>query len=962
MTSFSDFAPRARYFLTLLPAILILTAVMSPDASAAKARKAAVAKPAATATVVTLTAPAASATVSGTVSISAQAGTGVSWINIYIDGSYLASSPPLTVAWDSTTVLNGTHTISANAYSSSATLLGSASVTVTVANASAPPPVTITAPANNATVSGTVSITAQNAPGIAWTNVYIDGVYFASSPPLTFSWDSTNVANGSHTISANAYASGGTLAGSASVTVTVSNGSPKPAVTLTSPTNGSTVSGNVTLTAQVSASVAWIDFEVDGKFFASSPPLSTIWDSTGVADGSHALEAIAFNSADTQIGTSTATVTVANHVSATGGPIALRSTSIASTAAATTSLTINAPAGVSAGDVLIAQIAVTGGSSAPVTGPTGWLLAAHNNSTTSIVQAIYYHVVPASPAEPASYKWTWTGANNAAGGIADYENVSTVNPIDDVNGAVSATSSTTVAAPALNIPSTHTTDHLIAMFTAPATAGVTLPSTLSKQWGLSATGGAIEIAMGDVNLTSDLANAQNATLPAAAIGIGQAIALLPNNLAAVAFADRTSANAPGVAISGTNVSALVPFGSDDTNPVDAAQVPIESASGTLAASAIVTTDRVNSCATFASTGASMCSGQSGTVDFLAGGGSTATRMSDNYTNGGNEYTGGDCAACGIAVDDFLATGILASSGGFQLLNPANDSIGAPIPGNNEPVPVDFGYDPVGHRILSANYVVTNPTTFGSSTPEFEIFNLFRSSNEVFELLNDTAFFEPSGSTCTGSGGTSQRDILPDTTAIDTSTNIAYVTFHTPSNCFTAPIEDIALFDLSQATFTTSGGVGGWTTAGKQIQTLTGLTFGGVTAISVVSGAHVAIISGEFSSNLVGALKLPATSGSGTPAIADWVEAQMPNDPSGNPWLDWHQPDGLGSYTSPNNGKAYGVMMNFGTNASSAPIGPTYLAIVDLNALLSAPRDSTNHVVASTVNLTTSGIVRFVKVQ
>ena len=961
MTSLSGFARRARYLLSLLPAILILAATISPNANAAKVRKAA--RPAATTAVVTLAAPVAGATVSGTVSISAQVGTGVSWVNIYIDGSYLASSPPLTFNWDSTTVINGSHTISANAYSSSATLLGSASVTVTVANANTPPPVTITAPPNNATVSGIVSITAQTAPGVGWMNVYIDGAYLASSPPLTFSWDSTSVANGSHTISTNAYASGGTLAGSASITVTVSNGSPKPAVTLTSPTNGSTVSGNVTLTAQVNASVAWIDFEIDGSFFAASPPLSTIWDSTSVADGSHTIEAIAFNNADTQIGTSTATVTVANHISASGGPIALRSTSIASTSAATSSLTINAPAGVSPGDVLIAQIAVTGGSSAPVTGPPGWLLAAHNNSGASIVQAIYYHIVPASPAEPANYKWTWTGASsNGAGGIADYENVSTVNPIDDVNGAMNGISSTTIVAPALNIPSTNTTDHLIAMFTAPATAGITLPSALSKQWGLSATGGGLEIAMGDVNLTSDLANAQNATLPAAAIGIGQTIALLPNNGAAVAFADRTSANAPGVVISGTNVTALVPFGSDDTNPVNAARVPIESASGALAASSIITTDRVNSCAVFASTGASMCSGQSGTVDFLAGGATTATRVSDNFTDGGNEYTGGDCAGCGIAVDDFLGTGILASSGGFQLLNPSNHIVGAPIAGNNEPVPVDFGYDPVGHRILSANYVVTNPTTFASSTPEFEIFNLFRSSNEVFELLNDTAFFEPSGSTCTGSGGTSQRDILPDTTAIDTSTNIAYVTFHTPADCFTNPIEDIALFDLSQASFTTTGAVGGWTTAGKQIQTLSGLTLGGVTAIGVASGAHVAIISGEFSSNLVGALKLPATSGTGTPAISDWVEAQMPNDPSGNPWLDWHQPDGLGTYISPNNGKAYGVMMNFGTNASNAPIGPTYLAIVDLNALLSAARDSTNHIVASTVNLTTSGIVRFVKVQ
>jgi hypothetical protein len=820
--------------------------------------------------------------------------------------------------------------------------------------------VTITAPANAATVSGTVSITAQTGTGVSWINIYIDGGYLASSPPDTFSWDSTTVVNGSHTISSNAYTSTGTLAGSASITVSVQNANAKPAVTLTSPANASTVSGNVTLTAQVLPSVAWINFEIDGAYFASSPPYSTTWDSTSVPDGSHTIEAIAFSSSDAQIGSSTVSVTVANQVGNNNGPITLRSTSIGSTSASTDHVTVNAPAGVSPGDVLVAQVAARGGSGAPVTGPPGWILAAHNNITSNIVQAVFYHVVPASPAEPASYTFTWLDtANDGAVGIADYVGVDPVNPIDDVNGDTS-TSSTTIATPALSIPATHTTDRLVAMYTAPASSLMTLPGTLSVKWNFHAVGYGIEIAMGDVNLTTATAPAENATLPSAAVGIGQAIALIPAGGPKIAFADRTSSNAPGVVISGTNVNALVPFGSDDSSPVNAANVEIESASGTLSAPIIITTDRVNSCAQFASTGAAMCSGQSGTADFLASGATASTIVSDGVS-GSVEYTGGDCAGCGVAVDDFLATGILASAGGYQLLNPSSDSVGAPIPGNNEPVGVDFGYDPVGHRILSGNYQVTNPSTFASSPPHFEIFNLYRSSNEVFDLLSDAAFFEPSGRTCTGSG-TSDSDILPDTTAIDTATDIAYVTFHTPAVCFTNPIEDIALFDLSQATFTTSGAVGGWTTPGKQIQTLSNLTFGGITAISVVSGAHVAIISGEFSSNLVGALKLPATSGSGVPAIADWVEAQMPNDPSGAAWLNWHQPSGLGSYTSPNNGKAYGVMMNFGEDMNSNPIGPTYLAIVDIQALLNAPRDSTNHVVASSVNLVTSGIVRFVEVQ
>jgi phospholipase C len=58
----------------------------------------------------------------------------VSWVNVYIDNNYLASSPPLTFSWNTMTAINGTHTISVNGYSSSGTVLGSASISVIAAN------------------------------------------------------------------------------------------------------------------------------------------------------------------------------------------------------------------------------------------------------------------------------------------------------------------------------------------------------------------------------------------------------------------------------------------------------------------------------------------------------------------------------------------------------------------------------------------------------------------------------------------------------------------------------------------------------------------------------------------------------------------------------------------------------------------------------------------------------------
>jgi hypothetical protein len=225
-------------------------------------------------------------------------------------------------------------------------------------------------------------------------------------------------------------------------------------------------------------------------------------------------------------------------------------------------------------------------------------------------------------------------------------------------------------------------------------------------------------------------------------------------------------------------------------------------------------------------------------------------------------------------------------------------------------------------------------------------------------VNDQAFFLQPSHTCTGTS-TVPSDGLPETAAIDTSTNIVYVTFHTPSACFNNPPNDIALFDMNQSAFNlgVSDTTHTWDSSGKNIQTLTGISnLNGIDPISVESTNHLALVSGG--SPPFGVLQLPSTSGSGVPAISDWVVASMPNDPNGATWNGWPNPNGLATYVSPNTLKPMGVMMNSGTGA-----GPTFLAIVDLNALLAATRDLSNsHRIDGTINLVTAGIVRFVKVQ
>jgi len=90
-----------------------------------------------------------------------------------------------------------------------------------------PPTVSITAPANGATVSGTVSVTASASDNVGVTKVelYLDGVLQSTdtTSPYAWSWDSTAAANGSHALTAKAYDAATNAATSPAVNVTVSN-------------------------------------------------------------------------------------------------------------------------------------------------------------------------------------------------------------------------------------------------------------------------------------------------------------------------------------------------------------------------------------------------------------------------------------------------------------------------------------------------------------------------------------------------------------------------------------------------------------------------------------------------------------------------------------------------------------------------------------------------------------------
>src|SRR5207248_3187250 len=167
------------------------------------------------------------------------------------------------------------------------------------------------------------------------------------------------------------------------------------------------------------------------------------------------------------------------------------------------------PVGAQPGDLMIAQIAVRGGSGQSITTPAGWSLVRTDFSGTAIVQAIYSHAVSSS--EPSTYTWNFKGNNNAAGGIADFFGASTVSPVDVSNG-LGNTSSTSITAPGVVIPSTSTNDHLLCLFSTAGGVAPVTPAGTTGQWSFPAASFGIGVAMSDIpSVSAGATNTQLAT-------------------------------------------------------------------------------------------------------------------------------------------------------------------------------------------------------------------------------------------------------------------------------------------------------------------------------------------------------------------------------------------------------------------------------------------------------------------
>ncbi len=371
----------------------------------------------------------------------------------------------------------------------------------------------------------------------------------------------------------------------------------------------------------------------------------------------------------------------------------------------------------------------------------------------------------------------------------------------------------------------------------------------------------------------------------------------------------------GVLVQSTNATVYSPQGNWEGGTSAVKVIPIETSSGVGTGGApttVVTGSVPNSCSSNSSTGTTICTGNNTDVFVING-----TTLSTTLTSGATafeSFSGGDCENCGVVVDSSTNKALIAlglstgGPGGYQFLDLSGNTFEAAIPAGTS-TSEDVSIDPVRHLVLSPN--------------EDNIYQILNISGATAALFNNTGFSTEGG---------------PDSAAEDCTTGIALSTLEDTDALYIA--------DLTQAVFT-PGTPGTWTDAAAQTQAFP--EFGGLSAgtcgIAVAPGSHLGVVTGEFGGNLEGVIQLPSTSGSGTPAVTDWVAFTMPNLASGSPFSMGFDPHTVTAYVSPNSSKAYGVLENGDFS---------FLAVVDLQGLLSAPR--TGHVVNSPVP---AGLVTYI---
>ncbi|QRN98484.1 Ig-like domain repeat protein [Archangium violaceum] len=273
--------------------------------------------------VVRLTWPQEGSTLGGFVSVIAEASDdiGITRVEFYLDDTVLigtSTQAQYGTPWNTRTASGGPHTLTARAHDASGKVTTSAPLNVIV---DPPPTAAVSSPTAGSVLTGTVSLTAAVTDNLGVTQVdfRVGDTTIACnaySPNYSCNWSTRLHPNGPIQVRAEASDAAGNRTYSEWVTFTLNNDLLKPAVALTSPAQGATVSGVVTVSADASddRGVTQVDFYAGSTWIGNdtTAPFSINWSSTQLANGTYALKARARDAAFNYAESALVNVTVDN--------------------------------------------------------------------------------------------------------------------------------------------------------------------------------------------------------------------------------------------------------------------------------------------------------------------------------------------------------------------------------------------------------------------------------------------------------------------------------------------------------------------------------------------------------------------------------------------------------------------------------------------------------------------------
>lgn len=266
-----------------------------------------------------ITVPAAGAFALGSLAVKASASdsSGIAGVQFSVDGvatGAVVTAPDAGASTYSATLsltglTNGTHTVQSTATDAVGNTGTSAAVSFTIGEG--PPTVAVTVPPDWTFAHGTVPVTATVSGGKLpdAVRLVVDGTPVGptlTSAPYTFTWDTTSLPNGAHTLAAIVTDALNRTSTSPIVHQTVDNIPPVTIITAPAPNSYALSSLPVQAHASDNFGVAKVQFAIDGTSAGTPvtvPDLpggftySTILDLTGIPGGTHSLTSIATDNA-----------------------------------------------------------------------------------------------------------------------------------------------------------------------------------------------------------------------------------------------------------------------------------------------------------------------------------------------------------------------------------------------------------------------------------------------------------------------------------------------------------------------------------------------------------------------------------------------------------------------------------------------------------------------------------------